>query len=53
MKKPIGAIALVPHNPKKFKRFPWFVCEGCGLVYLKNPATRKAISQGHWKYEDE
>ena len=53
MNKPDGAVKLVPHTPEKPKRLPWPICTGCGLVYLKNDATRRAIRQGHWKYRDE
>lgn len=35
------------HNPQKLnKRYPWLVCKSCGLVFLKNKATRKAIKLG-------
>ena len=51
--KPQGALKLVPHTPKLFKRLPWPVCSGCGLVYLKNDETKRAVRQGHWLYEDE
>ena len=31
-------------------RFPWPVCDNCGLVGLKNEATRKAIkAQCEWE----
>ena len=33
-----------PHNmQKRFKRLPWPVCMMCGLVGLKNDATREAL----------
>ena len=32
------------HSPKKVKRIPWLVCSKCGLVYLKNDATARAIN---------
>jgi len=33
-----------PHNmQKRFKRLPWLVCVTCGLVGLKNDATREAL----------
>lgn len=35
-----------PHNPGKLRGLPWLVCKCCGLVYLRNEATRKAISAG-------
>ncbi len=52
-KRPEGAVCLVPHQPQAVKRLPWPVCRGCGLVYLRNEATRRAIKRGHWKYVDE
>ena len=51
--KPKGASALRPHNPRKYKQIPWAVCRYCGIVYLRNDVTRKAIKRGCWKYEDE
>lgn len=36
-----------PHSPVKYKNLPWPVCRYCGLIYLKNDATRKAINKGH------
>lgn len=53
MTKPPGALRLEPHSPKALKRFPWLVCSGCGLVYLRNEATRKALRSGHWVFADE
>ena len=38
---------LETHSPVKMKRLPWLVCRYCGLVYLKNDATRRAIKRGH------
>lgn len=35
-----------PHVPSKLKCIPWLVCRCCGLVYLNNEATRKAIKKG-------
>jgi hypothetical protein len=53
-KKPEGAIRRTPHAMYKlFKRLPWFVCKHCGLVNLQNEATKKALRQGCWIYEDE
>ena len=53
-RKPAGAVKLVPHTPKPLlKRMPWPVCSGCGLVYLKNDVTERAIRRGHWLYSDE
>lgn len=34
------------HSPKKMKNIPWLVCRYCGLLYLKNDITRKAIKEG-------
>lgn len=31
------------HNPKQRKRLPWPVCSRCGLLYLRNEATRRAV----------
>lgn len=53
MKKPIGAIKLRPHVTIKYKRIAWPVCKYCGLLYLKNEPTRKAIKKGCWVYNDE
>jgi hypothetical protein len=36
-----------PHTPINVRWMPWLMCRYCGLVYLKNDATRKAIKQGH------
>lgn len=41
-----------PHNPVKVKYIPWLVCRNCGLVYLSNEATRKAIKKGHIVYKE-
>lgn len=35
-----------PHVPTKLKAIPWLVCKHCGLVYLHNEATRRAIKEG-------
>ncbi len=37
-----------PHRPRQIKvkgtaGYPWPVCQGCGLVYLKNAATERAV----------
>lgn len=40
------------HSTKTMKRFPWPVCQYCGLVYLKNEATKKAIRAGCVDYVD-
>jgi hypothetical protein len=39
-------IRHVPHVPHKIKYIPWMYCRCCGLVYLNNEATRKAIKKG-------
>ena len=51
--KPAGAVKLAPHTPRKMRSLPWLVCSACGLVYLRNERTKKAIQEGHWIYEDE
>jgi hypothetical protein len=53
MRKPDGAVGVGPHKTKTHKRIPWPVCVGCGLVYLKNEATRKRLREGYWIFEDE
>jgi len=30
------------HRPVVVGRLPWLVCSDCGLIYLKNEATRRA-----------
>ena len=37
------AYHFVGHTPQKVRGIPWPVCSGCGLVYLKNRPTEKAI----------
>ncbi len=39
-----GRVDRGHHSPKAIKRIPWPVCSRCGLLYLKNEATRKAIN---------
>jgi hypothetical protein len=51
--KPIGAKKLTPHSPDKLGRLPWPVCKKCGLVYLKNEATKQRVKRGCWQFEDE
>lgn len=35
------------HKPIKItKRFPYLVCQYCGLVYLKNQITKWCIAKG-------
>ncbi len=31
------------HVPTQPKRFPWPYCARCGLVYLKNEVSRRAV----------
>jgi hypothetical protein len=38
-----GARSVGVHSPKMRKRIPWPVCSRCGLPYLKNEATRRAV----------
>ena len=45
-------ITWEPHRPKKIKSISWMVCSVCGLVYLNNDATHKAIKKGHENYLD-
>ena len=33
------------HNPKKEWPLPWVFCIRCGLIYLRNEATQKAIKE--------
>jgi hypothetical protein len=54
--RPAGAVKRVPHKPKTLgskSRIPWPVCARCGLMYLRNDATKRAIRQGCWLYADE
>ena len=50
---PDGAIGMGQHSPKNLKRFPWPVCSHCGLVYLKNDASRKRVKRGCIIWADE
>ena len=34
------------HKPVTSKAFPWLRCQHCGLLFLKNTATKKAIKAG-------
>lgn len=38
-----GTRVVRAHNPKSIRRIPWPSCVHCGLLYLKNDATRKAL----------
>lgn len=31
------------HSPVKLRRVPYQICRKCGLIYLKNERTAKAI----------
>jgi hypothetical protein len=54
MTKPPGALKLRPHSmTRRLKHFPWPVCKHCGLVGLRNKATKKALRVGCWLYSDE
>ena len=47
-------IKYEPHSPTLFgkrMRLPWQYCRVCGLVYLNNEETRKAIRKGHEIWE--
>lgn len=40
------------HSPKIRRGIPWPCCSRCGLLYLKNEATRRAIKQACVTIED-
>ena len=40
-----GNRSVGTHSPKTLKRIPWPVCSRCGLLYLKNERTRKAVRE--------
>lgn len=41
---PAPVIRRGPHNMSgKLKRLPWAYCKRCGLMALKNDASRKAL----------
>lgn len=52
---PKGAIGVRPHDlqPSRLRRIPWLVCRHCGLVSLRNEATRKALRVGCYRWADE
>ncbi len=52
-RRPPGAIRRVPHTWGALKRIPWPVCRGCGLVWLKNEPTSRAVKRGHWLFKGE
>ncbi len=35
-----------PHVAIKIRPIPWLVCRFCGLVYLRNDVTERAIRKG-------
>jgi hypothetical protein len=37
---------IAGHSPIKLRGLPWLVCKCCGLVYLRNEATARAIRAG-------
>ena len=43
---PPESYKMRPHRPGKVKFMPWQVCQGCGLVYLRNQLTAWALSKG-------
>lgn len=44
---------LLPKARKSTWSIPWLVCSRCGLVWLKNAATKKAIQKPCPGLEDE
>ncbi len=34
------------HRWHKFRRCPWLICRCCGLMYLRNDATERAVRRG-------
>jgi hypothetical protein len=52
-RRPPGAIRRTPHAWGTMKRIPWPVCRGCGLVWLKNETTLRAVKRGHWLFAGE
>lgn len=48
-------IRYEPHSPASFgkkTKLPWQYCRICGLVYLNNDLTHKAIKKGHEAYDE-
>jgi hypothetical protein len=35
-----------PHQWKKYRNIQWLVCKCCGLVYLRNALTERAVREG-------
>ena len=53
-RRPADVVGTRAHTPRKIlRRIPWLVCSRCGLVYLNNEATRRAIRAGCWVWRDE
>jgi hypothetical protein len=50
-----GRKRTAPHAWKNIKgfRFPWPVCARCGLILLKNQATRLAAKRACEVWDDE
>lgn len=46
-----GVRSVGVHAPRSIKRIPWPMCRRCGLLYLKNAPTAKAISAPCVVYE--
>ncbi len=40
-----GRIVRGEHRPKTIRGISWPVCSRCGLLYLRNEVTRRAINQ--------
>ena len=49
---PEGVIGTRPHAMTG-KILHWPTCVHCGLVALKNEATRKRLKRGCWVWKDE
>lgn len=45
MKAKVHKPDLLPRAKRSTMHPPWLVCSHCGLVYLRNAATVKAIRQ--------
>lgn len=48
-----GRRSVGVHSPKPLKRMPWPRCSRCGLLYLRNDATTRALRQPCVTIEDE
>lgn len=38
-----GKRSVGTHSPKYMRRIPWPYCSRCGLLYLKNEPTQRAL----------